>query len=145
MSTIAAKFSTATTRVKVGTAVVAFAAATTLTPAIAEATPGFAPIAQSVGSSTVDLSTLPVLPTGLNAVIEADASATAVAGPISTVIVGIASIPLVALSWAADTAYTFGNLLGGTNTFIGSALLAAGDSVYAALENIHFGPYNTAE
>ncbi|WP_197378197.1 hypothetical protein [Mycolicibacterium mengxianglii] len=63
MSNIAAKFSSTKTRLQVSTAAVAVVAAATLTPAIADATPGFAPLAQGVGNS-VDF-TAPVVPGGL--------------------------------------------------------------------------------
>ncbi|WP_199253951.1 hypothetical protein [Mycolicibacterium mengxianglii] len=63
MSNIAAKFSSTKTRLQVSTAAVAVVAAATLTPAIADATPGFAPIAQGIGNS-VDFSA-PVVPGGL--------------------------------------------------------------------------------
>lgn len=82
MSTIAARISSASTRVKVGTAAVAVVAAATITPAIAEASPAFAPVAQSIGSSvTSELSSLPAVPTGLNAAV--DTAGAAAVGAIS--------------------------------------------------------------
>jgi hypothetical protein len=143
MSTIAARISSASTRVKVGTAAVAVVAAATVTPAIAQATPGFAPVTQSVGSSIVELSSLPVVPTGLNAV-DAGSSAAAVApAPVVNAIAFVAGIPLTLLSWAGDTFYTVGNFLGGESNFVGAAFISFGDTAKAAVQAVvdRFEPY----
>lgn len=143
MSTIAARISSASTKVKVGTAAVAVVAAAAVTPAVAQANPVFAPVTQSVGSSIVELSSLPVVPTGLNAV-DAGASASAAApAPIVNAIAFIASVPVTLLSWAGDTFYTVGNFLGGESNFVGAAFLSFGDTAKAAVAAIvdRFEPY----
>jgi hypothetical protein len=57
MTTFVAKYSNVTTRFQVGTAAVAIAAAATLTPALAHATPNISPFMENIGagiSSLVD-------------------------------------------------------------------------------------------
>ena len=138
MSTIAAKFSSATTKVKVGTAAVALVGAATLTPAVAQATPSFAPVTQSVGSSLVEFAE----PSGL-LLGYADAGTNAVSPIIATGLAAVVAIPLQLLSWAGDTFYTIGNILGGENNFIGSLFISAGDTSKAAVAAVaeRFTPY----
>ena len=136
MSTIATKLNSVTTKVKVGTAAVALVGAATLTPAIADATPVNFTIAQSV--SAADLSSLPVLPGGLNATVDA-----AAAGPVSGGIVFLASLPLFAVEALRDTSYTIGNLFGGEGSFIGGFFIGFGNNLNDALENGPFVPYGS--
>ncbi|ANW63421.1 hypothetical protein BCA37_07250 [Mycobacterium sp. djl-10] len=138
MSTIATKLNSVTTKVKVGTAAVALVGAATLTPAIADATPVNFSIAQSV--SAADLSTLPVLPGGLNATVDAGASAV---GPASGGIVFLASLPLFAVEALRDTSYTIGNILGGEDSFIGGFFIGFGNNLEDALESGPFVPYGS--
>jgi len=140
MSTIATKLNSVTTKVKVGTAAVALVGAATLTPAIADATPVNFTVAQSAGASAADLSSLPWLPTGLNATVDAGASAV---GPVSGGIVFLASLPLFAVEALRDTSYTIGNLLGGEDSFIGGFFIGFGNNVNDALESGPFVPYQS--
>lgn len=66
MSTIAAKFSTASTQFKVGASAAALVAAATLTPAVAQATPSFAPVAESTGAAFGAISDFTALSPELN-------------------------------------------------------------------------------
>ena len=138
MSTIATKLNSVTTKVKVGTAAVALVGAATLTPAIADATPVNFTIAQSAGASASELSSLPFIPTGLNATVDANA-----AGPVSGGIVFLASLPLFAVEALRDTSYTIGNLLGGEDSFIGGFFIGFGNNLDDALENGPFVPYGS--
>lgn len=138
MSTIAAKFSSATTKVKVGTAAVALVGAATLTPAVAQATPSFAPIAQAVGSSSIEFAS----PSGL--ILDyAEAGTNAAAPVVASGLAAVVAIPLQLLSWAGDTFYTIGNVLGGSSNFIGSLFINAGDTAKLAVAIVaeRFTPY----
>lgn len=67
MSTIAAKFSTASTQFKVGASAAALVAAATLTPAVAQATPSIAPVvAESTGAAFGAISDFTALSPELN-------------------------------------------------------------------------------
>jgi hypothetical protein len=138
MSTIAEKYSSASTKFKVGMGVVALAGAATLTPVVAQATPVNFTVAQSAGASISELSSLPLLPTGLNATVDAGSSAV---GPVSGGIVFLASLPLFAVEALRDTSYTIGNLFGGPESFIGSFFIGFGNNLNDALENGPFVPY----
>lgn len=138
MSTIATKFSSASTQFKVGTAAVALVAAATLTPAAAVAAPPSLTIAQSVGTSIEGLSSLPVVATGLNATANASSGAAPI---ISQGLVGLASIPLYAVVALRDTAYTIGNVLGGADSLIGGLFIGFGNGLNEALEEGPFVPY----
>lgn len=135
MSTIAANFSSASTKFKVGAASVALVGAATLTPAVAVAAPPSVSFAQVLGA---DLSSLPVLPGGLNATANASSGAAPI---VSQGIVGLASIPLYAVVALRDTAYTIGNVLGGEESFIGGAFIGFGNGLNEALLEGPFVPY----
>jgi ABC-type thiamin/hydroxymethylpyrimidine transport system permease subunit len=131
MSTIAAKFSSASTKFQVGVASVAVVAAATLTPAIAEATPSFAHITQGIGSSAEDNELL-ILP-GTNKATAGDVSAALVTGAAVTVFT-----PFTIINGIVQT---FASWFYNGVTFVATAVQAVANAV---ARFFRVGPYGTS-
>jgi hypothetical protein len=131
MSTIAAKFSSASTKFQVGVASVAVVAAATLTPAIAEATPSFAPITQGIGNS-VSSDDLFILPS-INSATPGKVSAALVTGAAVT-----AFTPFTILDGIFQTVASWFYV---GITFVAHVIQVVADSVARFFK---VGPYGTS-
>lgn len=146
----ASKFSAMSTKLQVGTAAVAVAAAAAITPAVAHAAPSLTPFAQNVGNSAqllVDPSVIIATP-GSNK--KAAANATPAPVIIQTFIGGFVN---AAQSAILATAQYFGTWVYGGLAFTGLVfntfgLTAIGDTLdnaaWAVAKAVHIGPYATS-
>lgn len=148
----ASKFSAMSTKLQVGTAAVAVAAAASITPAVAHAAPSLAPFSQNVGNAAQLLIDPTVILPGSNkkAAAVPSASATSDPSPIEIFVDGLGQ----GLSHVIQgTVQFWGSFVYGGLAFTGTILNIfgpnpVGDFFLTAANNvaiaIHIGPYNTS-
>lgn len=155
MTTVATKFSGFTTNFKVGTAAVAVAAAATLTPTLAHATPSISPFMEGVGNSVSALVDPVIYPSAASSCATADFSlgCYAVEGAVAgtqqivrgfVVVVGTTAYVLVAAT--GEFLKFIGNVLPGPLgdffTNVGNGVSAFANTI---AQNLQVGPYQTAQ